>query len=479
MTELPPDIWYHIASFIPPQELVKLAGVNRVLFELALGKQWNSIKFSTGAIRLKELERLSDPFIGKRVHDMTLVLYLRADIEQSRSKGIRILQRQINLPLLPSPLTLFRREPKRSQNQRLDLSQSANFGEAIGSVIAFAPKLVNIRELTIRCTWNLVPHLSHNVIRPLLAPFSSAVGINLRCLILDGSLDELRILLQERPTFSSLEELHLVFKETSHASEYNDAGQSVLVDIVAPFIHRLGAHLETLSIKSYCEREAQELEDFFLAISPLHSLARLDIHAAFIKPSRYPRSLMSLFTDNLQHLSLPLIPFKLHLEPATQEPLSDWLLSCISNENLFIQLRSLDIYPTKTSKGLDILLAYIHRSAKHLSRLAVRSRSLQPDEVPRFVHALAQCHCLTDLSFNIHRLDTAVFDQLSRELPYLYRLCISSSFFEDLKKRHYADWSVKDIWIKNMDENVHRDVMLVIARSLPSVRSLFGVPVLA
>lgn len=59
MTELPPDIWYHIASFIPPQELVKLAGVNRVLFELALGKQWNSIKFSTGAIRLKELERLS------------------------------------------------------------------------------------------------------------------------------------------------------------------------------------------------------------------------------------------------------------------------------------------------------------------------------------------------------------------------------------------------------------------------------------
>ncbi|KAH9481254.1 hypothetical protein JR316_0005776 [Psilocybe cubensis] len=483
MPELYPDIWRHIASFIPRNDLGRLAGVNRTFFELAMAN-WKCVKFSTGAIQLRFLERLCDPFLGKWIRSLTLILYRNHGPPRKKVGNI---QRRISS--LVSSFRLFRGANSQARRQRdPEPELFADFEEVLESIAAAAPQFVEIRELSIRCTWNLEPSLTHRSMRPLVSAFSSAAGIRLCCLTLEASLEELKVMLEQRPILYSLEELNLVFKEESHTGNANSGNQSILVDIIAPFIHSLGAHLKTLSIMSFCKREHQELEDFFLAMAPMNSLIRLDIRSAFIRPSRYPRSLTTLFTENLQHLSLPVIPFKLHLEPAVQETLRDWLLLCISNENLFTGLRSLEIYSTKTMESIDITLAYIHRTAPHLSQLTIRSQPLQPNKFSILAHALGHCHHLTDLSFNIHRLGVVVFDQLSRELPYLYRLCISvkerldladNSESTDLKNRYYADWNIKDIWIKNSDQNVRRDVMLIIVRSLPSARYLFGVPVSA
>ena len=45
-SELPYDIWFHIASYIPPQDLHRLLSVHRSFFDIALAWKYSHVKWT-------------------------------------------------------------------------------------------------------------------------------------------------------------------------------------------------------------------------------------------------------------------------------------------------------------------------------------------------------------------------------------------------------------------------------------------------
>ena len=47
MTNIPPEIWFHIAKFIPHEDLRDLLGVNSVFFNIAMDIRYRELVIST------------------------------------------------------------------------------------------------------------------------------------------------------------------------------------------------------------------------------------------------------------------------------------------------------------------------------------------------------------------------------------------------------------------------------------------------
>ena len=47
MANIPPEIWFHIAKFIPNKDLRNLLGVNSVFFNIAMDIRYGEIMIST------------------------------------------------------------------------------------------------------------------------------------------------------------------------------------------------------------------------------------------------------------------------------------------------------------------------------------------------------------------------------------------------------------------------------------------------
>lgn len=45
MVALPIELWFYIAEFIPPPDLPKLIGINRVFFTLIMNELYNHLSF--------------------------------------------------------------------------------------------------------------------------------------------------------------------------------------------------------------------------------------------------------------------------------------------------------------------------------------------------------------------------------------------------------------------------------------------------
>ena len=60
MANIPPEIWFHIAKFIPTKDLRDLLGVNSVFFNLAMDIRYREIVISTRSAdqNMKTLKRI-------------------------------------------------------------------------------------------------------------------------------------------------------------------------------------------------------------------------------------------------------------------------------------------------------------------------------------------------------------------------------------------------------------------------------------
>lgn len=47
MVDIPPEIWYRIARFVPEEELCHLLGANTVFFDLAMNLRWKEVSIQT------------------------------------------------------------------------------------------------------------------------------------------------------------------------------------------------------------------------------------------------------------------------------------------------------------------------------------------------------------------------------------------------------------------------------------------------
>jgi len=315
--------------------------------------------------------------------------------------------------------TTFRRIFKVLRND--SRQYSPKFSEVMDALIACSPNFRNMRELKID-SWDLPP--TYNI-QPLFKSFWSAFGSNLHHLSLGGNLEGYKSFIDTEPNLPSLIDLQVEFTNNVFRVD-QDVDAAILVDRVAPFINRLGHHIEFLKIWSWA---TLDLSDFFKRLSVFPRLEQLNVRMAFnltlLQDASGLKSLLSASSDSLQRVNLRLNPSGWPLNPTREEPLSQWLSSCLSDEKCFSQLHALDIYPTAIPASLDVLLAFIERSSNTLQDLVVRDRYLQQSEARDVIDAAFKSPNLVSLRLNLLRLDIDLLDYLARKLPNLTQLWIA------------------------------------------------------
>ena len=421
MVDIPPEIWFHIAKFIPNKNLRDLLGVNSIFFNIAMDIRYREIVISTRTADhdMKTLKRLRcmflyfaneirsalpaivrDPLVASRVYRLSLRL---THVKKATSAS--------NIRLKHSIIHAFG-SSKSSQPTKAPT-------DLINEILNITNKLVNVRELYIEL-WNLPPLYD---LQPLFASFWSSFGPKLYTLSLCGILEDFRTLINSNPILGRLQELRVEF--THSGIDPIEASRAILVDVLLPFINNLAPHLLSLRLWSWA---SFDLSTFFSQLAPFPGLKALNVRTPFNSAFGDASGLKSLIcnsSDTLKRVDLRLNPTGLTVDPSSEEPLSRWLLECISDERFFSKLQVLDIYPTNMAAGMEFLLGCIQRTSDNLVELIVRDRYLQDREIKTVIDAASSCRNLTHLKMNIRRLDIALTDSLALKLPGINRLWLS------------------------------------------------------
>ena len=353
---------------------------------------------------------VSDPLVASRVYRLSLQLTHVKKASASTSA--------LNIPhqLKHTIIHVFGGS-KSSQPQPIKLATT----DLINEILKITNKLVNVRELYIDL-WNLPPLYD---LQPLFSSFWSSFGPKLYTLSLSGILEDFRTLINSNPILGGLQELRVEFTLDYIDALQIEASRAILVEVLLPFINSLAPHLLSLRLWSWA---TFDLSTFFSQLAPFPGLKALNVRTPFNKAFGDASGLKDLICDSsstLKRVDLRLNPAGLTVDPSTEEPLSRWLLECISDERFFSKLQVLDIYPTNMAAGMEFLLGCIQRTSANLVELIVRDRYLQDREIKTVIDAASSCPNLTCLRMNIRRLDVAFTDSLALKLPRINRLWLS------------------------------------------------------
>lgn len=468
MANIPPEIWFNIAKFMPRGDLRNLLELNSVFFNIAMDIRYREIVICTRTTdrHIRILKRLNDPLVACRVYRLLLRLtHVRKAININASTSKHRLRHTIT--------RLF----GGSQSPRPRPINVAST-DLLNEIMKIAHKFVNVRELYIDL---LNPPPLYDL-PPLYSSFWSAFEPKLYILTLRGTLEDFRTLIHSNPPLDALQELRVEFARSS--LDGKDADRAILMNILLPFINNLAPHLLSLRLWSWA---FLDLSSFFLQLAPFPGLKTLNVRTPFNQAFSDASGLKDLICNSsgtLRRVDLRLNPTG-SVDPSIEEPLSRWLLECISDERFLSHLQVLDIYPTTMVAGMEFLLRCIQRTSKDLVELTLRDRYLQGREVNAVIDAASSCSNLTYLKMNIRTLDVAVIDLLALKLPQIDRLWLSvgdnvsnyslvDEFIRDLSTRLYTNWKLDDIAIWQNGQEAENDIMLAMSRSIPSLTSFFS-----
>lgn len=375
-------------------------------------------------------EHCRDPYIARRLQHLKLRLTHVKAIHhsggsQEKAKDLKQLKQQFYL--IVNRVFKIKRAQREIDSVALGMSDPRQsrptFNDVMGAVIDATPQFVNVTELTIDA-WDLPPLYGN--LEVLFTSFWTTFGANLRRLSLGGNLEGYRILIESKPRFTQLEALRVEF--TNNVFRVDQAADSaILVDVVAPFINSLNLSLEALEIWSWANLD---LSMFFQRLVVPPALKHLNVRMAFNRTLADPSGLKWLLcegSETLEKLDIRLNPSRLFPTTPEEERLSRWLVHCIDDKRCFAKLRHLDIYPTNTEVGINVLLTSIKRASETLVHLTIRDRYFLQGEATLILEAASRCKSLTYLRMNIWKLNITLLDLFAAHVPCVEHLWLSLS----------------------------------------------------
>ena len=426
--DLPVDVWLQIVQQIPEDELDRLLSLNSLFFHTVMKNRYRRVRISNSPKEAKRdmalLRRLSyvakfsrlgaiynfnvlasDPFVGGFVESLSLRFEFLSSPARPSSPNLSLMER-VNVAIsrvVRRHLTLG--SPTSPNSDRVSLDD----------VKIVFPSLPNVTEFAVYL-YGTPGYLD-------CAPFFSSAwgsfGTRLCKCSVGGDLDSIRRILVTKPDFQSLEELSMEFVQ--HPDESAVQGLSVVQDVI-PVLNSLAPRLQFFRL--WCWTKFN-LSSFLKQLGPFHSLVCLSLRGHFDNAFQNDGSGIPGFLSQmpkLRHLELRLNPQRAGLDPSAEQPLAQSLAECTSDQRLFMNLTSLQLYPTNRPEGIDILLNGIRRSTQSLTALAIRDRYLHFEEIARVIVALKECTQLLYLRMNVRTLNVDIFDMLSSSLPHLRQL---------------------------------------------------------
>lgn len=335
----------------------------------------------------------------------------------------------MNIPASPLSLENVRRQTKSSYtflSSYLSPHPNPTFAQTISLLVSIIPSLTQIDSLIIDC-WDLDPNFDF---QPILTTSWSSFGSNLTSLVFNGNLDSFPHLTISNPILPNLQQLEMdITINLYNLSRDHRRELDSLENHIAPFITSVSSHLQSfrlffwpdLDLSTFFNRFPEKFDKL------KHVGLRLPYNKAYEDPTGLLKFLSPTGSPSLQELQLRLNPTGAGLDRTTELPLAQLLQTLFVEEeeqNQFTSLRSLELFPTHIPEGLTVLNTTISRSSETLTRLCIRDRSLQFEELKEVMDVLVGCEGLEMLRFNLSKLDIEAIQLLASGLPKLKRLSI-------------------------------------------------------
>ncbi|KAF9001597.1 hypothetical protein BDQ17DRAFT_1409993 [Cyathus striatus] len=454
MLKVPTEIWQHIASFLPDTVLHGLLSVNRALFYLSMG------------IRHQEL--------SLDVYDDSI----NDKLERFRERGLNIYVRK--LTLRARYRTELCGENVASPSSLLESIRLLEFLQGLCIDVQGHPSGFFPDDLYdfISSVWYIIP------------------GSRFMRLHLRGSIESLNFVAPRNHTFHLLRELSLEF---SDSFPNNEPGYVTPKDALMPFINSLSSKVCKLSITCFDDAIGlwrfheflQEMKYFTLLESLELALSALPIDGLLQVEGGYSglQRFFSKSTSKLTSLKLNMDAYSSHTYWSPRDLSPVWL----SDAMTFCQLRLLDLNLASFGAGwVGAIGDVLSRCQNTLEELTIRSDQLrQVEQVVHIIQLLKSCSQLSVLIIYVtvqsDMLDIQFFDELST-LPSLRHFTLhwglhlgnpwirghAIIFLWMLESVSYIQWKLLDIGIYCNNKPLDTNIMLAIARSIPSLRSLWG-----
>ena len=428
---LPPDIWHHVASFLPGLVLCELISLNSTFFEIAMDYRYRQMSFAYFDNRmLRSISRLRyvilsvplhiqknyfiirDPAVAKRVRILHIYPgFLKETLERDRSEPI--LRRSLRHRLVELLDQLEQRFCNAKHHPKFRLRRSLKRTEDVVRILLEVLRgLPNITDCYV--TWCGLPYISATAL-----PFVSILfQANLRKLSLDLSLENVSNILGPSFHVQNLEQLHLCIHSGNIESAFER--DEIMRSHLAPAISRHHATLRILVIESW---NSADLSPLFRAMNRLSALQDLTvaipIDAIHLGDPRGLAHFLNMHQSNLHTLQLRATQYGgLGLTP---DPISFgyWIKDAIAGVQL-TKLRVLDIrsnlFPADTAV---LCLQQFYRTITSLS-LTGFYRSY--DDIDNVIDLLRRDEPFASLRIGLVSLSPQLLDLISTKLPKLFRL---------------------------------------------------------
>ena len=302
--DVPFDVCYHIASFLPPEDRRNLYMLNRAFFTIAmdgryqeihLGREFDEAIISRGLSRLKSILlilnlflRLIHSFPRRSPHAQRVrMLHLYPDV---MAQYLSIKENNV----LSMILTRIRRWPLLGRDPR-STAKTEMLLQSIGS-------MSNVRQF-ILCNshiWQPHPRDLGYLLRMVVTTGRATFGNTLRSLTLNLSLEGYHYALTPALLFPNLEALSVTLSMTSD-------GRKLLRDLLIPFINVHHSTLLSLALVLGTFGET-DLSPYLLEIHHLSHLQKLDFYYGFTSSHNVATSglqhILRMHSNELRELSL-------------------------------------------------------------------------------------------------------------------------------------------------------------------------------
>ncbi|KAJ7117690.1 hypothetical protein C8R44DRAFT_879244 [Mycena epipterygia] len=406
MSEIPYDIWRHIATFLPAAILLtKLYSVNRAFLELAAETRYQAITFAAYETAKPLIKHVKESKLVRSVEVQPWIV--RANEPKPCSSWSSSIWKLLNACVLPT--YKFDEDVEAQGLKRLR--------KQIQRVTAAIKGLPNLNKYHI--DWDEGP-VHKEFFHALLHSVIPAVGRGLCSLSLKVPLPYMHTLPSLAQHLPYLEQLAI----TLHTGAYMALDISRNLEGLVVFINALLHKLRSFSLHTTPTSTYLDLGPLFDHLGHGRRLRSFTLCIPFdgrhlADPATLRRFLFK-HRSTLESLALRTTRAAAHTTPGASEA-KFWIRETLKNHPLpALSQLSLGLRPLRTELGP--LLRYLTQIGPQLSVLRLLERPLEYTELAQILDVLASARLLRVLALRIRWLSPEVIDLLAAKLPALNTL---------------------------------------------------------
>ncbi|KIM44335.1 hypothetical protein M413DRAFT_443337 [Hebeloma cylindrosporum] len=512
MVSLPIELWFYIAELIPPSDLLKLVGINRVFFTLIMNELYNQLSFITSDPRvfIDKLTELQSPGLAERIRVLTLWPSAVRDAVNAIQPDDADVPGTLERPTTPKPAAYLQKSRERVEKllghrrtaSRVRTPPKAAFPSPEERSQMFHDAIRNLTRVEeYEINWYFDKGNKESAWKFSFFPeIWQSIGSNLRRLSIDVQVFKLGDIVMSSGSLPKVEELLLTLRSEVRLGHSGDT-------TIPYFLNKFSRTLQHLSIKTIGHQELStifqpELLGRFPLLVKLSIIMPLDAHHL-----RDPLGFKQLLQNNPTIRDL-CIRYSRCCRPCTDDGFKTYdgrhqLYSGVSLPNL--HALELGLHIPIPADHTSPMLNYIGRLGSDLTSLTLKDRSLTLEEI-RIVLRLFPSYQLKRLSLFPRLLSPQLIDLIAKTCPDLNSLSMDvemavgletaqlASYIDNVEgfalgllvdavdvendRWRYRTWMLADVsvmkWEFKVGHQYNFACMKAIAEAVPSVRSFAG-----